>query len=266
MHGRNRSEFKAKRGSAIVATKALQLRTLEEEVLKRRKANLAPIVPDDRDLSVDLALSRNYLLLNPDPLWIWNFRRDLLVKIGVDASTEKDCLAPAFVEVELDLTAACLRSNPKSYGAWLHRKWLSFKHSGREAFWLGELELTGLLLSNDERNFHCWNYRRHIVRLLLGPETARSDQAVDELSSGQALPLFDPQVSCSVPTTVLSSTLEPRKTVLGEWDFSTLKVNDNFSNFSAFHYRSSLVCDYTRALLDYDWEMVESAVFTDPFE
>jgi geranylgeranyl transferase type-2 subunit alpha len=265
MHGRNRNEFKAKRGSAVVARKALQLRTLEQEILVRRKAYLAQTCPD-LDHSVDLALSRNYLLLNPDPLWAWNFRRELLDKIEAkNASPQTACLSPSIVESELELTAACLRSNPKSYGAWLQRKWLSFKHSERTAFWLGELELTGLLLSNDERNFHCWNYRRHIVGLLLGPES-HSNQALEEFSRSQMLPFLSPQVSCCGPTAVQLSTFEPRQIVLGEWEFSTLKIKDNFSNFSAFHYRSSLVCDYTRALLDSDWEMVESAVFTDPYE
>jgi geranylgeranyl transferase type-2 subunit alpha len=261
MHGRNRKEFKAKRGSSAAAKKALQLRVLEQEVLLFRKKCLA-FVDRDVDLSVGLGLSRNYLLLNPDPLWTWSFRRELLAKTDVSESYEPSCLSPLSVQSELEVTTTCLQSNPKSYGAWLHRKWLSLRHPGRADFWLAELELTVVFFESDERNFHCWNYRRHIVASLLGLGffSARKENDITRV-----LPLFGPQVCCEPAVTGLPGR-EAKRIILGEWEFSSRKVYDNFSNFSAYHYRCCLVCQYTRELLFSDWDVIESAIFTDPYE
>lgn len=65
-----------------------------------------------------------------------------------------------------------------------------------------ELALCALLLKQDQRNFHCWNYRRYIVQ-----------QSSSVLSSHGSL----------------------TKT---EFDFSKEKITENFSNYSAFHHRS----------------------------
>lgn len=88
-----------------------------------------------------------------------------------------------------------------------------------------ELGLCSLLLKEDQRNFHCWNYRRHIV------------------SSGK----------CSHSD---------------EFKFSTEKIVENFSNYSAFHHRSI----YIMAMLDQnckeclaqEFSIVENAIFTEP--
>jgi geranylgeranyl transferase type-2 subunit alpha len=52
-----------------------------------------------------------------------------------------------------------LRQNPKSYGAWYHRKWL-LNQKLAPVDSKREFGLLDKLLKVDARNFHGWNYRR----------------------------------------------------------------------------------------------------------
>lgn len=52
-----------------------------------------------------------------------------------------------------------LRRNPKSYGAWYHRKWVLNRGLAPVDF-EREFQLLDQLLKADARNFHGWNYRR----------------------------------------------------------------------------------------------------------
>ncbi|GMP93139.1 hypothetical protein CsSME_00043097 [Camellia sinensis var. sinensis] len=55
------------------------------------------------------------------------------------------------------ITERAFAKNYRSYGAWYHRKWvLSKGHSSVDQ----ELQLLGVFLKKDSRNFHAWNYRR----------------------------------------------------------------------------------------------------------
>ncbi|KAI7995651.1 Geranylgeranyl transferase type-2 subunit alpha 1 [Camellia lanceoleosa] len=61
-------------------------------------------------------------------------------------------------------TERALAKNYRSYGAWYHRKWvLSKGHSSVDQ----ELQLLGMFLKKDSRNFHAWNYRSVILSHLL---------------------------------------------------------------------------------------------------
>ena len=110
-------------------------------------------------------------------------------------------------------------------GAWHHRVWVLEKF---EVDFDSELSLCKDLLKLDQRNFHCWNYRRHLI----------SKAHVD-------------------------------KSFQAEMTFSTEKINENFSNYSAFHHRSVFISDTLRDqgmqdALEPELQIIESAIFTEP--
>ncbi|KAG8509402.1 Geranylgeranyl transferase type-2 subunit alpha, partial [Galemys pyrenaicus] len=105
-----------------------------------------------------LELTSQILGANPDFATLWNCRREVLQQLEAQKSPEE---LAALVKAELGFLESCLRVNPKSYGTWHHRCWLL----GRlpEPNWARELELCARFLEIDERNFHCWDYRRFVA-------------------------------------------------------------------------------------------------------
>ncbi|KAF3830241.1 hypothetical protein GH733_004060, partial [Mirounga leonina] len=105
-----------------------------------------------------LELTSQILGANPDFATLWNCRREVLQQLEAQKSPEE---LAALVKTELGFLESCLRVNPKSYGTWHHRCWLL----GRlpEPNWARELELCARFLEVDERNFHCWDYRRFVA-------------------------------------------------------------------------------------------------------
>ena len=83
------------------------------------------------------------------------------------------------------------------------------------------------MLDVDDRNFHCWNYRRFVVSLMDG------GRAIDE----------------------------------AELEYTTRKIELNFSNYSAWHSRTKVlprVSDLSKEALDREYELVQQAFFTEP--
>jgi len=324
-----------------------------------------------------LKLSETLLSVNPDPTDVWNQRREALlflhretVKGGIvedsgvgnvgenkgDGEGESKVgndyfkVAAQFLKGELVLTSTCLKKNPKSYGAWHHRKWSlrtwirllpdvvqslspppsspslssSSKTDGSTtvAVLQGELGLCAEFLSIDGRNFHCWSYRRFVVSALAfvvadpsastssssmkagdcphrrrqvdGPDGSwdwalnvnnedrgndgkEIDEIIDdrrsvtdgeedsdvESDNGRWVVVPGTQIASSPspfpdyfvnnrshsnedkeissPLTIPNSVLSPSDLLKTEWDFTTEKIHENFSNCSAFHHRSVLL-------------------------
>lgn len=121
---------------------------------------------------------------------------------------------------------------PKVYWLWNHRRWCLELDS--TADWNAELGLVNYLLERDARNFHGWHYRRYIVSNI-------------EKSSSESL-------------------------TKSEFDYTTKKINENFSNFSAWHNRNKLIPEYLqdhtpeerRKFLESEINYVIQAIFTDP--
>ncbi|CAG9863361.1 unnamed protein product [Phyllotreta striolata] len=111
-----------------------------------------------------LQISSGILQANPDVYTIWNYRKEVIlmkVKESNDDELEGEEKLIDFLEDEIKLTEQCLPSNPKSYGTWHHRYWVLLHHP--KPNWNNEFSLCTKYLSKDDRNFHCWDYRRLLV-------------------------------------------------------------------------------------------------------
>ncbi|RYH19534.1 hypothetical protein EON65_25955 [archaeon] len=106
-------------------------------------------------------------------------------------------------------------------GAWHHRLWIVDRFV---IDYESELSLCKEFLTADQRNFHCWNYRRAVFQ---------------------------------------RSGLQPSS----ELDFCLDKIQENFSNYSAFHHRSIYI-KYAemsmQEIFDSEWPLIENAVYTEP--
>uniref|UniRef100_I3J433 Geranylgeranyl transferase type-2 subunit alpha n=1 Tax=Oreochromis niloticus TaxID=8128 RepID=I3J433_ORENI len=101
-----------------------------------------------------LQLTQQLLSSNPDFATLWNYRREILLHLET---------VKLIYEAELSFTESCLKVNPKSYGSWHHRGWVSARLPRPD--WARELTLCDRCLSLDDRNFHCWDYRRMVVKM-----------------------------------------------------------------------------------------------------
>ncbi|XP_075425149.1 geranylgeranyl transferase type-2 subunit alpha isoform X2 [Ascaphus truei] len=114
-----------------------------------------------------LGITSQILALNPDFATLWNLRREIFLQLRTSSSEEEMC--PLY-SAELSFLESCLRVNPKSYGTWYHRCWMM--ELIPEPNWAHELALCNRFLEKDERNFHCWDYRRLVTQRSLVPLTA----------------------------------------------------------------------------------------------
>ena len=341
MHGQKRSEYKArqndKKVSAVLSQKAQQWNALSRELVSRRRPQEPSSLSNEEERSSwisTLALSEKLLSVNPDPSHLWNRRREILIAINNQSKDDETC---SFRNEQI-LTAKCLERNPKAYGSWFHRKWsirffllndmTSDKNHNSDTVdkWkslLGaELNLCADFLKLDERNFHCWNYRRFVVSslatvILLTQTNNHATNQMDDETNQQIIHgitgswkhwisndnndtfetfsfnLMGPQIT---ETTVSDkshindtnkhellqhfkeSTAQSLEALLQtEWDFTREKIEENFSNCSAFHYRSKLlplilkqketehnVDTIKMELVKDELDLVQNAIFTEP--
>ena len=102
-----------------------------------------------------LNLIDRLIVLNPDFYSLWNFRREIILNIYPTINED-------IASKELFISSEGIKKNPKSYCAWHHRLWVASVYSIN---FKEEIGLCDLFLNLDQRNFHCWNYRRAIVKL-----------------------------------------------------------------------------------------------------
>lgn len=118
------------------------------------------------------------------------------------------------IKSELEFQVQLIMKDQKSYQLWYHRQWLlknthkieysNFKTKDVTKKALkGELMICQKFLNKDERNFHAWNYRSYIVGFYI---ECFPDEKIDLQKS--------------------------------ELEYLDEKLNKNFSNFSALHFRS----------------------------
>nr|CAH0106996.1 unnamed protein product [Daphnia galeata] len=220
MHGRlkvrttaEQQEIKAKER----AKKMVIYKTAMNLIFSKRKSGEL----DDEILKI----TGQVLTENPDISTLWNIRKETILKIK-DAMPD---LIDSYISKELALTEQCIRVNPKSYNSWFHRSWVL--DQGSSVDFHNEFLLCDKCLELDERNFHCWDYRRIIVQ-------------------------------------------KSKTSLENELQFSTDKIQKNFSNYSSWHYRSELLpriypSSSDESLLDdqklaEECNLVQNAIFTDP--
>lgn len=271
MHGKKRQESKAKlqdpKTAALLSQKAEGWHQLCQALATRRRSEEPQGI---EDVEKTLALLSKALLVNPDPLHLWNFRREtLLLVIDKEQAENEEDETPACsinLQPELDLTQGCLERNPKAYGAWMHRKWALGQVRPSVDVLERERELTSLFLKADERNFHCWNYRRFVVGCLLAGNDGgawNGEWKGVSYTMGSQLASWDTDASQELSSSSMAKSAT--EIIRHEFDFTTKKISDNFSNFSAFFYRSQLL---PLLDVDVDWEeelqLIENAVCTEP--
>lgn len=198
-----------------------------EKKLKIYKAATQKVIQKRQNQELDdelLHITGQILQSNPDYTTMWNIRREVFMTHFSKSlkKTVEDGVG------ELLLTETALQKNPKSYGAWSHRAWAMENFPDMD--WVKELRLCNLFLDQDERNFHCWDYRRFV---------------------------------CS----------HTKVTAEMELAFTMDRIAANFSNYSAWHYRSSLLPSVhpgpregtveEKVILE-EYNLVQNATFTDP--
>nr|CAD7428877.1 unnamed protein product [Timema monikensis] len=216
---------------------------IERLFLKRRKGEY-----DEEAMEI----CEQLLTSNPDIYTIWNIRREVIETFRENRFNQQTPPAilrtedelQSSLEGELRLTEQCLRNNPKSYGAWHHRVWVLDNMPTPD--WARELGLCNKYLELDERNYE------------KGEKTERPEKPIP--TSIQAMDHIEGL----------------RRFVEGQhnFDFSTGKIEKNFSNYSAWHYRSKLLPlihpdpqgrrPIAEKKHEEELELVQSAAFTDP--
>lgn len=119
-------------------------------------------------------LTKKILTSNPDVYTLWNIRKECVLKFRDNPNLPTDAY-----DRELHFTEMCLQVNPKSYGAWYHRYWVL--ENSPEPNWQHEVDLCTRYLKYDERNFHCWDYRRVVTERAKIPSASELDFCTEKI-------------------------------------------------------------------------------------
>lgn len=261
LHGRKKQEKVAlsEEEKKQIEDKLTKISTINKTLLKKR-ANKEY----DR---ASLDQTEKFSFLSPDFSTLWNYRREILAFI-MDNEFKDDPLEQyKLMGKELEFLVKGIVRSPKSYTLWYQRQWAIEKglviekglteNESIEKRWQSkilesELKLCDKMLGMDERNFHCWNYRLQIAEYYLS-EMAKRLQGSTEVDT------FSVQCQFISKECLMAENL----------------IKKNFSNFSAWHYRSKLmpklhVKEEGRTYLiplekiQEDLALLKHAFFTDP--
>ncbi|KAL6873789.1 hypothetical protein ACP4OV_013871 [Aristida adscensionis] len=170
MHGRPRRPAKPEDEEAAAA-KAAKLRDLQAQVMSNHHSRTYT--------KEALGLSFKLLEINPEAYTVWNYRK-LAFQHNLREISDTEAIKSA-VDDELRVVEVALRQNPKSYGAWYHRKWLLNQKLAPVDF-KREFGLLDRLLKVDARNFHGWNYRRFLARFMGVPDEEELKYTMHKIS------------------------------------------------------------------------------------
>eukprot|EP00058_Branchiostoma_floridae_P021958 XP_002607448.1 hypothetical protein BRAFLDRAFT_276668 [Branchiostoma floridae] len=173
MHGRLKVKTTAEQQEAK--------RKEREEKLSKYQAATGRLFEKRKNAEHDgeaLDLTGRILAHNSDFLTMWNYRKEIFQAFHKDKSSDE---MQQLYQDELSFLETCLKSNPKSYSVWEHRCWVM--DCMPQPNWQRELLLCGKFLEYDERNFHCWDYRRFVVRRANIPPQEELKFSTDKISS-----------------------------------------------------------------------------------
>lgn len=194
--------------------------------------------------------TEKYSMLSPDFATLWNYRREIIAHLF---ATEESLDRYEFVTRELDFLVKSIMKSPKSYTLWFHRQWVidlglkeeRLRQKESSKILDNELRLCDKMLMMDERNFHCWNYRLSTALLYL-----------------KEIPLREGTQEVAF--------------IEKECAMAEGLIKKNFSNYSAWHYRSKLLPELYKRIgtdglyeipfskIKEDLALLKHAFFTDP--
>nr|ACO11797.1 Geranylgeranyl transferase type-2 subunit alpha [Lepeophtheirus salmonis] len=214
MHGRLKVKTTAQQKAERHAERLKKMDSYEKAMA--RIVELRSLGPCSEEEA--LKLTNGVLHGNPDLSTLWNFRKEIY--LGSQKKSDE------ILQAECEITKRCLEIQPKSYCTWHHRLWVLSTYNKDPSFWDLELRLCNTYLTLDERNFHCWDYRRFVLTQRNAP-----DQHEEELN------------------------------------YSMDRIKTNFSNYSAWHYRSKLLekeITSNESIRNSELILTQHAAFTDP--
>ncbi|KAI5953403.1 BET4 [Candida jiufengensis] len=171
-------------------------------------------------------LTTTLLNLNPEFYTTWNYRREIIDNYYTPDNKEK---LIQILNDDLKFLMSLLKRFPKVYWIWNHRKWCLFKLVELNSVnWDYEFKTISKMLELDQRNFHGWHYRRFIVENLEEEQSQKNE--------------------------ILKLNLE-------EFEYTTTKIQNDFSNFSAWHNRTKLIPKILQLMKE---TKVDNELFNDP--
>ncbi|KAF9914588.1 hypothetical protein BX616_007974 [Lobosporangium transversale] len=224
----------------VESPELLKARQDREAVLVREycslKDSLKNIMNSKKRDNDALRVTTLLLRKSPDYYTIWNVRRIILQEGFLDKADDE--AVDKIYNGELEFVQENLKLNPKSYWMWNHRRWC-LEHM-KQPHWDRELAMVSKFLELDARNFHGWDYRRYIIRQLDLKDRNATERVLERAQS--------------------------------EFDFTAKKISQNFSNYSAWHNRSTLLIKLSQdmteeerqAAADNEFDLIKNAIYTDP--
>lgn len=182
-------------------------------------------------------MTTRLLTINPEFYSVWNYRRDIFTE-GIFREIPPHEVNN-FLSEDLAMTMTFLRRYPKVYWIWNHRRWcLEHVPDGP----------ADSAQSWRQRN---WTKELSVVEKMLDADP-RNFHAWD----------YRRYVLASMPE---------RRPPGEELTYTTLKIESNFSNFSAWHQRSKIYLEMWESglsnrqkTMDEEFELVKQAMYVDP--
>jgi len=188
-----------------------------------------------------LNLTTRLLAINPEFYTVWNYRRNIFLH-GLFPNSSPSQIN-TILNDDLSMTTSTLRQHPKVYWIWNHRRWCLENIPDDPGDGTEKLAWKRA----------CWARELFVVEKMLDADP-RNFQAWD----------YRRYVLASSPD---------RKPESTELDYTTRKIESNFSNFSAWHQRSKVFSSLWAkgeqtgvAVKDAEFEFVKQAMYVDPYD